>query len=136
MRAAVIRQSVATPALDQCTDPQPGQGLSVGTLAAAALNPLHFAITNDQFPFRRLQPPRRRRLGGFRAARRRHRPLPGRPARPVRHAGRPGAGPGRGRLSGPAPASTPGLAAALGVAGWPAGWRSTTAATSGPARQC
>jgi NAD(P)-dependent dehydrogenase (short-subunit alcohol dehydrogenase family) len=57
MRSAVIRQSSATPALDQFTDPQPGQGLSVGTLVAAALNPLDVAITNDQFPFRRLQPP-------------------------------------------------------------------------------
>jgi NADPH:quinone reductase len=57
MRAAVIRQSGATPALDQFTDPQPGQGLSVGTLVAAALNPLDIAIVNDQFPIRRLQPP-------------------------------------------------------------------------------
>jgi NADPH:quinone reductase-like Zn-dependent oxidoreductase len=29
----------------------------VGTLVAAALNPLDVVITNDQFPFRRLQPP-------------------------------------------------------------------------------
>ena len=36
---------------------QPGQGLSVGTLVAAALNPLDIAIVNDQFPFHRLQPP-------------------------------------------------------------------------------
>jgi len=57
MRAAVIRQSGATPALDQFADPQPGQGLSVGTLVAAALNPLDIAIVNDQFPIRRLQPP-------------------------------------------------------------------------------
>ena len=41
-------------ALDQFTNPQPGQGLSVGTLVAAVLNPLGAAITNDQFPFRRL----------------------------------------------------------------------------------
>ena len=40
MRAAVIRRAGATPALDQFADPQPGQGLSVGTLVAAALNPL------------------------------------------------------------------------------------------------
>ena len=57
MRAAVIRRSGATPALDQFADPQPGQGLSVGTLVAAALNPLDIAIVNDQFPFHRLQPP-------------------------------------------------------------------------------
>ena len=57
MRAAVIRRSGATPALDQFNDPQPGPGLSVGTLIAAALNPLDLAIVNDQFPFRRLQPP-------------------------------------------------------------------------------
>jgi NADPH:quinone reductase-like Zn-dependent oxidoreductase len=57
MRAAVIRRSGATPALGQFADPQPGQGLSVGTLAAAALNPLDIAIVNDQFPFHRLQPP-------------------------------------------------------------------------------
>ena len=56
MRAAVIRQSGATPALDQFADPQPGQGLSVGTLVAAALNPLDIAIVNGQFPIRRLQP--------------------------------------------------------------------------------
>jgi NADPH2:quinone reductase len=31
--------------------------VSVGTLVAAALNPLDVAIVNDQFPFRRLQPP-------------------------------------------------------------------------------
>ena len=57
MRAAVIRRSGATPALDQFADPQPGQGLSVGTLVAAALNPLDVLIVNDQLPFRRLQPP-------------------------------------------------------------------------------
>src|ERR1017187_7957846 len=57
MRAAVIRRSGATPALDQFADPQPGQGRSVGTLVPAALNPLDVAIVNDQFPLRRLQPP-------------------------------------------------------------------------------
>jgi NADPH:quinone reductase-like Zn-dependent oxidoreductase len=57
MRAAVIRQSGATPALDQFADPQPGQGLAVGTLVAASLNPLDVLIVNDQLPFRRLQPP-------------------------------------------------------------------------------
>jgi hypothetical protein len=34
MRAAVIRRSGAAPALDQFADPQPGQGLSVGTYTA------------------------------------------------------------------------------------------------------
>ena len=97
----VIRQSGATPALDQLADPQPGQGLSVGTLVAAALNLLDVAITNDQFPFRRLQPPASP-AGKRSCSSTTHPPLPGRPARPVRHAGRPGAGPGRGRLSGPA----------------------------------
>jgi NADPH:quinone reductase-like Zn-dependent oxidoreductase len=57
MRAAVIRRSGATPALDQFADPQPGQGMAVGTLIAAALNPLDIALVNDQIPFRRLQPP-------------------------------------------------------------------------------
>jgi NADPH:quinone reductase len=57
MRAAVIRRSGATPSLDEFADPQPGQGLSVGTLVAAALNPLDVLIVNDQLPFRRLQPP-------------------------------------------------------------------------------
>jgi NADPH:quinone reductase-like Zn-dependent oxidoreductase len=57
MRAAVIRQSGATPVLDQFADPQPGQGLSVGALVAASLNPLDVLIVNDQLPFRRLQPP-------------------------------------------------------------------------------
>ena len=52
MRAAVIRRSGATPALDQFADPQPGRGLSVGTLVAAALNPLDIAIVNGQFPVR------------------------------------------------------------------------------------
>ena len=57
MRAAVIRRSGATPAVDQFADPQPGPGLAVGTLVAAALNPLDVLIVNDQLPFRRLQPP-------------------------------------------------------------------------------
>ena len=57
MRAAVIRRSGATPALDQFADPQPGPGLAVGTLVAAALNPLDVLFVNDQIPFRRLQPP-------------------------------------------------------------------------------
>ena len=54
MRAAVIRRSGGTPALDQFADPQPGQGLSVGTLVAASLNPLGLAIVSGQLPFRRL----------------------------------------------------------------------------------
>jgi NADPH:quinone reductase len=57
MRAAVIRRSGGTPVVDQFADPQPGQGLAVGTLVAAALNPLDIAIVNDQIPFRRVQPP-------------------------------------------------------------------------------
>ena len=57
MRAAVIRRSGATPVLDQFADPQPGPDLAVGTLIAAALNPLDVAIVNNQFPLRRLQPP-------------------------------------------------------------------------------
>ena len=57
MRAAVVRRSGATPALDQFADPQPGPGLSVGTLVAAALNPLDVLIVNDLLPFRRLQLP-------------------------------------------------------------------------------
>src|SRR6201992_349091 len=57
MRAAVIRRPGATPALDQFADPRPVPGLAVGTLVAAALNPLDIAIVNDQIPFRRLQPP-------------------------------------------------------------------------------
>jgi len=57
VRAAVVRRSGATPVLDRFTDPQPGQGVSVGTLVAASLNPLDVAVVNDQFPFRRLQPP-------------------------------------------------------------------------------
>jgi NADPH2:quinone reductase len=57
MRAAVIRASGGTPALEQFADPQPGPDLSVGTLVAAALNPLDVALVNDQIPFRRVQPP-------------------------------------------------------------------------------
>jgi NADPH:quinone reductase-like Zn-dependent oxidoreductase len=57
MRAAVIRQPGTAPALGQFADPQPGPGLSVGTLVAAALNPLDIAIVNGQFPVRRLDPP-------------------------------------------------------------------------------
>ena len=50
MRAAVVRQPGATPVLEQFTDPQPGPGVSVGALVAAALNPLDVAFVNDQFP--------------------------------------------------------------------------------------
>jgi NADPH:quinone reductase-like Zn-dependent oxidoreductase len=57
MRAAVIRASGGTPTLEQFPDPQPGPSLSVGTIAAAALNPLDLALVNDLIPFRRLQPP-------------------------------------------------------------------------------
>src|SRR6202453_5444332 len=57
MRAAVIRRSGATPAVDQFADPQPGPGLSVGTLVAAALNPLDVLLVNGQIPFRLLEPP-------------------------------------------------------------------------------
>jgi NADPH:quinone reductase-like Zn-dependent oxidoreductase len=57
MQAAVVHQPGATPVIEQFTDPQPGPGVSVGTLVAAALNPLDVAFVNDQFPLRRLQPP-------------------------------------------------------------------------------
>ena len=57
MRAAVVRRSGTAPAVDQFADPQPGQGVQVATLVAAALNPLDIAIVNDQIPFRRLEPP-------------------------------------------------------------------------------
>jgi NADPH2:quinone reductase len=57
MRAAVIRQAGDTPAVEQFADPRPGPGLSVGTLVAAALNPLDLLIAGDQLPFRPLQPP-------------------------------------------------------------------------------
>jgi NADPH:quinone reductase len=57
MRAAVVRVSGGTPILEQFADPQPSPGLSVGTLVAAALNPLDLALVNEQIPFRRFQPP-------------------------------------------------------------------------------
>src|SRR5580698_4721089 len=57
MRAAVVHQPGATPVLEEFTDPRPGPGVSVGTLVAAALNPLDLAFVNDQFPLRRLEPP-------------------------------------------------------------------------------
>ena len=57
MRAAVIRAPGGTPIPEQFADPQPGPGMSVGTLVAAALNPLDIALVNDQIPFRRLVPP-------------------------------------------------------------------------------
>ena len=57
MRAAVIRVSGGTPSLEQFADPQPSRGLSVGTLVAAALNPLDLALVNGQIPFRRFPPP-------------------------------------------------------------------------------
>jgi NADPH:quinone reductase-like Zn-dependent oxidoreductase len=120
MRAAVVRRSGDTPTLDQFADPQPGQGLAVGTLVAAALNPLDIAIVNDQIPFRRFEPPyvagyeavvqlgdgTRRYLGGP--------PAPyGTLAELV---------PVPDRAGFPVPAGlAPGLAAALGVAGL-AGW--------------
>ena len=100
MRAAVVRRSGATPAVDQFADPQPGQGLSVGTLVAAALNPLDVAIVNGQFPLRRLQPPY---IAGYEAVVQLGdgtRCYLTAPARSVRRAGRGGAGPGFGRLPG------------------------------------
>src|SRR6204780_519442 len=57
MPAAVIRRPGGTPAVDQFADPEPGQGWSVGTVVAAALNPLDVLIVNNQLPFRRLQLP-------------------------------------------------------------------------------
>jgi NADPH:quinone reductase len=57
MRAAVVRRSGATPALETFADPQPGPGVSVGTLVAAALNPLDVLLVNDQIPSHPLQPP-------------------------------------------------------------------------------
>jgi len=57
MRAAVVSEPGATPVVEQFTDPSPGPGVSVGTLVAAALNPVDVAFVNDQFPLRRLQPP-------------------------------------------------------------------------------
>ena len=99
MRAAVIRRSGTTPALDQFANPQPGQGLAVGTLVAAALNPLDVLIVNGQLPFRRLQPPY---IAGYEAVvqlgdgTRCY--LAGPPS--VRHASRAGAGAGWGWLPG------------------------------------
>lgn len=57
MRAAVVHQTGATPALEEFTDPRPGPGVSVGALVAATLNPLDVAFVNDKFPIRRLRPP-------------------------------------------------------------------------------
>ena len=57
MRAAVVRVSGGTPTLEQFADPQPSGDLSVGTLVAAALNPLDLALVNEQIPFRRFSPP-------------------------------------------------------------------------------
>ena len=57
MRAAVVHQPGATPVLEEFADPQPGPGVSVGTLVAASLNPLDLVFVNDQFPVRPLQPP-------------------------------------------------------------------------------
>ena len=57
MRAAVVHQPGATPALEEFTDPRPGPGVAVGSLVAATLNPLDVAFVNDKFPIRRLQPP-------------------------------------------------------------------------------
>jgi NADPH2:quinone reductase len=57
MRAAVVHQPGATPAVEEFSDPKPGPGVSVGTLLAAALNPLDLAFVNGQFPVRPLQPP-------------------------------------------------------------------------------
>lgn len=57
LRAAVVHQPGATPVLEQFNDPQPGPGVSVGTLLAVTLNPLDLAFVNNQFPVRLLQPP-------------------------------------------------------------------------------
>ena len=57
MRAAVVHEPGATPVLEQFTDPQPGPGVSVGTLLAASLNPLDLVFVNGQFPVRPLHPP-------------------------------------------------------------------------------
>jgi NADPH:quinone reductase-like Zn-dependent oxidoreductase len=57
MRAAVVRRPGDTPAVEEFADPQPGPGLSVGTLVAAALNPLDVLLVNNQIPNRPLQPP-------------------------------------------------------------------------------
>jgi NADPH:quinone reductase-like Zn-dependent oxidoreductase len=57
MRAAVVHEPGATPVLEQFADPQPGRGVSVATLLAAALNPVDVVVVNDQFPIRPLTPP-------------------------------------------------------------------------------
>ena len=57
MRAAVVHQPGATPVLEEFADPQPGPGVSVGTLLAASLNPLDLVFVNNRFPIRPLQPP-------------------------------------------------------------------------------
>jgi NADPH2:quinone reductase len=57
MRAAVVHQPGGTPVFERFADPQPGPGVSVGTLLAASLNPLDLAFVNNQFPVRPLQPP-------------------------------------------------------------------------------
>jgi NADPH2:quinone reductase len=57
MRAAVVHEPGATPVLEQFTDPQPGRGVSVATLLAAALNPVDVVAVNNQFPLRPLNPP-------------------------------------------------------------------------------
>jgi len=57
MRAAVVRRPGDTPAVEEFADPQPGPGLSVGTLVAAALNPLDVLLVNNQIPNRPFQPP-------------------------------------------------------------------------------
>jgi NADPH:quinone reductase-like Zn-dependent oxidoreductase len=57
VRAAVIHETGAAPTFDQFPDPRPGPGVAVGTVVAAALNPLDLTIVNGQFPLRRFQPP-------------------------------------------------------------------------------
>jgi NADPH2:quinone reductase len=57
MRAAVVHEPGATPVFEQFDDPQPGPGVSVGTLLAASLNPLDLAFVNNKFPVRPVQPP-------------------------------------------------------------------------------
>ena len=120
MRAAVIHRSGATPALEQFPDPQPGPGLSVGTLVAAALNPLDIALVNDQIPVRRLQPPY---IAGYEAVVQLAdgtRCYLGGPPAPYGALGELVPVPDSAGF--PVPAGTdPGLAAALGVAGL-VGW--------------
>ena len=136
MRAAVIRRSGATPALDQFADPQPGQGLSVGTLVSAALNPLDVLLVNDQIPFRRLQPPC---IAGYEAVvqlgdgTRWY--LAGPPA-PYGALAELVPLPGFGRLSRSRPESTPASPPPSGWLDWSDGWRSTTAVTFKPVRRC